>query len=127
MLLCEASLTGLNEVQFPNELQPQADQDHDLPGPRASMKCSSQRNCNTPCGLDRAPPSSGLNEVQFPKELQREHLRQGRLDGPKASMKCSSQRNCNPASSPCGTPSARLNEVQFPKELQLGRRAYQWV
>ena len=59
---------GLNEVQFPKELQPAGN----LDGNRrvaASMKCSSQRNCNLqpPPACRRHPR---LNEVQFPKELQ---------------------------------------------------------
>ena len=84
-------LTGLNEVQFPKELQP------DRPGGgvrdrKASMKCSSRRNCNA-TDAARWRPTLGLNEVQFPKELQLRLEIDDILTG-------------------------GLNEVQFPKELQ---------
>ena len=66
-----------------------------LGGHKASMKCSSRRNCN-----NRAPESgdvsTSLNEVQFPKELQPLRTRF------------------------TVSPRRRLNEVQFPKELQPG-------
>ena len=65
--------TGLNEVQFPEELQQETgERDHNPVN--ASMKCSSRRNCSAPPGLDGSSTT-------------------------RASMKCSSRRNCSPASS----------------------------
>ena len=83
----------------------------------ASMKCSSQRNCNSPQGLYTIRTMC-LNEVQFPKELQQKN--HNAQDEPRrASMKCSSQRNCNCRERPRKRRGrACLNEVQFPKELQ---------
>ena len=61
---------------------------------RASMKCSSRRNCDRERGRGRTHRSSRLNEAQFPKELRRWGI--GFVpDGLSASMKCSSQRNCD--------------------------------
>ena len=40
----------------------------------ASMKCSSQRNCNTLDLRLRQATLGGLNEVQFPKELQQREI-----------------------------------------------------
>ena len=87
-----ATSTGLNEVQFPKELQPVIRGGLSRMS-EASMKCSSQRNCN------RDSPQ--------PVEDRRP-----------ASMKCSSQRNCNPSGSTRTPTTTGLNEVQFPKELQ---------
>ena len=89
------SRSSLNEVQLPKELQHR-------PAPqqalllKASMKCSSRRNCNG-SGGPRYPWSARcLNEVQLPKELQRGVVGcDGGVGG--ASMKCSSRRNCNKA------------------------------
>ena len=39
----------LNEVQFPEELQPADTDEVGAAGHRASMKCSSRRNCSEPC------------------------------------------------------------------------------
>ena len=43
---------GLNEVQFPKELQ-QEGIDSPAPSHPASMKCSSRRNCNGPLSIAR--------------------------------------------------------------------------
>ena len=85
--------TGLNEVQFPKELQRGRRGIGGDPRRRASMKCSSRRNCNITraISLNRGP---GLNEVQFPKELQQVYPIYVKPDAT-ASMKCSSRRNCN--------------------------------
>ena len=47
MLTLIRRTASLNEVQFPKELQPLGEERGDREGLRASMKCSSQRNCNT--------------------------------------------------------------------------------
>ena len=62
-------------------------------GARASMKCSSRRDCKSGTSHSAAGVAC-LNEVQFPKELQAGVPGHG-LMGARASMKCSSRRNCD--------------------------------
>ena len=84
----------LNEVQFPEELQPADTDEVGAAGHRASMKCSSRRNCSP--GRRTPPPRRwSLNEVQFPEELQLLDLLPHRVELRVASMKCSSRRNCS--------------------------------